>query len=63
MGRILYSVTKESTVSERLHMQSEERVFGLKRKLAVSGMSHLQYKKEKCAIPRFSHLQYEEKFD
>ena len=33
------------------------------RKLAVSGMSNLQYEKKKCAVPRLSHLQYEEKVD
>ena len=38
-------------------------MFGLKRKSAVSGISHLQYKKKRCAVPRLSHLQYEEKVD
>ena len=39
----------------------EERVFGLRRKSAVSGMPHQQDEERKCAVPLLSHLQYDEK--
>ena len=39
-------------------------MFGLKRKSAVSGMSHLQCKSfpQECAVPGRSHLHYNKNF-
>ena len=36
-------------------------MFGLRRKSAVSGTSHLQYEERKCAIPSLLHLQYKQR--
>ena len=35
---------------------------GVRRKSAVSGISHLKYEKRKCAVPGGLHLQYEKNF-
>ena len=37
-------------------------VSGVRRKPAVSEMSHLQYVQRKCVVPAGSHLQYGENF-
>ena len=34
----------------------------MRRKSAVSGMSHLKYEQRKCAVPGRSHLHYEKNF-
>ena len=34
---------------------------GLRRKFALSAISHLQFEGRKCAVPLWSHLQHKEK--
>ena len=35
---------------------------GLRRKFALSTISHLQFEGRKCAVPLLSHLQHKDKF-
>ena len=42
------------TVSEKLHLQQEDRACDWRRKSEVPGMSQLQYMERKCAVKRES---------
>ena len=59
--RRLCSAKRECTVSEALHLQWEDRVSGLRRKFALSTISHLQFEGRKCAVLLLSHLQHKDK--
>ena len=61
MRRRLCSAKRECTVSEALHLQWEDRVSDLRRKFALSTISHLQFEGRKCAVQLLSHLQHKDK--
>ena len=50
------AVRGERVLPEGLHLQQENKVCGLRRTPAVSGMSHLQYWERKYAVPGGSRL-------
>ena len=54
-GRVC-AVPGECVLPEWIPLQQENRACGLRRKPAVSGMSHLQYWEREYAVPGGSHL-------